>query len=88
MNPNDIARMAGQPQMGMVPIPRTPTAAEQVEIKRVERMNVRTQAGTFACQLYAGRSPTPDEWLAMARAIEAFIWGRDEADAAPARLPS
>lgn len=71
-----MLRQMGQGQMTAVPMQRLLTEAEKADMKRVERMQVRTQAGVFTCQLMQGRSPTPTEWLEMAAAIEDFIWGQ------------
>lgn len=59
MNPDDIARMAGQVPMGMVQVPRTLTSEEQANVKRVEAMNLRTQAGLFATQLLTAALARP-----------------------------
>jgi hypothetical protein len=59
MNPDDIARMAGQVSMGMVQVPRPPTTEEQANVKRVEAMNLRTQAGLFATQLLTAALARP-----------------------------
>jgi hypothetical protein len=45
--------------MGMVPMQRPPTQQEQANVKRVEAMQVRTQAGMFATQLLTAALARP-----------------------------
>lgn len=76
MTNEDMLRRLLQPSVVPVQVPRVPTDAEKTDIERVERMQVRTQAGVFATQLLAGRSPDPNEWVDLAKAVELFIWGK------------
>jgi len=59
MNPNDVARLAAHSPMGMVQVQRPPTTQEQANVKRVEEMNLRTQAGMFATQLLTAALARP-----------------------------
>ena len=73
-------------QAQMVPIQRPPTPEELEQVKRVERMQVRTQAGNWAATVLAGSTSTPAEFVELAAAMEAFIWGSDGAGAGPSRI--
>lgn len=75
------------PQMVPIQVQRPPSEEERANIKRVEDMQVRTQAGAFASQCLAGERPTPGEWVAFARVAELYIRGEaDPFDPAP-RVP-
>lgn len=79
--PPDMSRLIAS--AGMVARP-VPTTAEQAELRRVQGLQVRTNAAGLATQLLAGTDPDSRTWTTMAHVIELYIWGEGAADGAPA----
>ena len=77
------AAAAAGGHFAQVPIPSREAADN---VRRVEAMQVRTQAGAFASQVLAGKQPSVREWVAFARVVECYIRGEAIDDAGPAPL--
>lgn len=65
---------------------RIPSEEERREIKRVQGLQVRTNAADMATKLLAGKDPTMAKWTSVAKTIELYITTDDSRDAGPARI--
>lgn len=85
--PNPTMFNGGFPP-GMVPagVMRVPSQEERDEVKRVQGLQVRTAAAQVATTVLANERLEATEWTALAKVIEAYIWGEAEASAGPARI--
>lgn len=68
-NPN-LAALLGAGQLQAHPVP---TQAQVEEVRRVQGLQIRTNAANMATNLLQGTSPTMSEWTMWARGIEAYI---------------
>ena len=80
MSEAQLRQLMSQPQpMRQVAVPG-PAARAEVEL--VRDLQVRTQAAAMACQLLAGKAPSPTDWWAVAFSIEQYIRGTEAGFAA------
>lgn len=69
--PHLLQQVLGAPQAQV----RVPSQAELDEVRRVQGLQVRTNAADQATKLLAGKAPRMTEWHMVAKAIELYIWG-------------
>lgn len=63
---------------------RMPSQAEIDEVRRVQGLQIRTNAADQATKLLAGKAPTMTEWWSVAKAIELYILGEGPTSDSPA----
>lgn len=74
------AALAGMQQV------RIPSAEERAEIRRLQGLQVRTNAADMATKLLAGKDPTMGKWTSVAKTIELYITTDEANGAGPARI--
>ena len=75
MTPQPMMDALAAARLGPSGMVRIPSSAEQEEVKRVQGMQVRTNAANLASMLLQGKDFTPPGWTELAKVIELYIWG-------------